>query len=230
MKKILPLILAAIAFSSASQAALVSYNATPTIGTTNTTFNFQVFNSDLGTLTAVELLLNSSVAGGSMSIDTTISEEDALLNSVTSYIRSSGTGLTQQNTTPITLSLNPGLAYNVPASTTQSFSVTGSQSLVPSPLTYSINSANWSSYLASGGVGNTPNFTGRAFTTFSITSDVTPASYNTLYTAASSYSIRYTYTPTPSGVPEPSQVAASLLVVGGLGIYFLRRRRKVATL
>jgi hypothetical protein len=230
MKKILPLLLAVIAFSSSSQAALVSYNATPTIGTSNTFFNFSVFNSDLGTLTAVDLLLNSSVAGGSVSIDTTSSGESATLNSLTSYVRTSGTGLTQQNTTPITLSLSPSLAYTVPNSSTQLFSVTGSPSFIPSTQTYSINSANWSSYMASGGSGNTPNFTGRAFTTFNITSDVQPATINSLFTAASNYTLRYTYTPTPSGVPEPSQVAASLLVIGGLGIYFLRRRRKVSTL
>ena len=121
MKKILSLLLAAIAFSSSSQAALVSYNATPTIGTSNTTFNFSLFNSDLGTLTAVDLLLNSSVAGGSVSIDTTVSGESAALNSLSSYVRTSGTGLTQQNTTSITLSLNPGLPYTVPAFSTQSF-------------------------------------------------------------------------------------------------------------
>jgi len=230
MKKILSLLLAAIAFSSSSQAALVSYNATPTIGTSNTTFNFSLFNSDLGTLTAVDLLLNSSVAGGSVSVNTNTSEEEATLNSLTSHIRTFGTGLTQQNTTPITLSLNPGLPYTVPAFSTQSFSVTGSPSLIPSAQTYSISSLDWSSYMASGGSGNTPNFTGRTFTTFNIISDVQPITSNSLYTAASSYTLRYTYTPTPSGVPEPSQVAASLLVVGGLGIYFLRRRRKVAAL
>jgi len=230
MKKILPLLLAAIAFSSSSQAALITYNATPTIGTSNTTFNFSLFNSDLGTLTAVDLLLNSSVAGGSVSVNTNTSEEEATLNSITSHIRTFGTGLAQQNTTSITLSLNPGLPYTVPAFSTQSFSVTGSPSLIPSAQTYSISSTDWSSYMNSGGVGNTPNFTGRTFTTFNIISDVQPITSNSLYTAASSYTLRYTYTPTPSGVPEPSQVAASLLVIGGLGIYFLRRRRKVASL
>jgi hypothetical protein len=230
MKKIFAILASVIAVVSSSQAALITYNATPTIGTTNTTFNFSLFNSNLGTLTAVDLILNSSVASGSVSVDTNSSEEDATVNSITSYLRTFGTGLTNQNTTPITLSLNPGLPYTVPAFSTQSFSVTGSPSLIPSAQTYSINSVNWSSYMVSGGVGNTPNFTGRTFATFNTIADVQPTTTNTLYTAASSYTIRYTYTPTPSGVPEPSQVAASLLVVGGLGIYLLRRRRKVAAL
>jgi hypothetical protein len=232
MKKIFAILASVIAVVSSSQAALITYNATPTIGTTNTTFNFSLFNSNLGTLTAVDLILNSSVASGSVSINTNTSEEDATLNSLTSYLRTFGTGLTNQNTTPITLSLNPGLPYTVPAFSTESFSVTGSPSLIPSAQTYSINSANWSSYMAAGGVGNTPNFTGRTFTTFNIITDVQPITSNSLYSAASSYTIRYTYNPVtpPSPVPEPSQVAASLLVVGGLGIYFLRRRRKVAAL
>ncbi len=41
--------------------------------------------------------------------------------------------------------------------------------------------------------------------------------------------LRYTYTPGTAPVPEPGQVAASLLLLGGIGGYvFIKRRRKSA--
>jgi hypothetical protein len=48
--------------------------------------------------------------------------------------------------------------------------------------------------------------------------------------APTSLTLRYTYTPSdPSAVPEPGQVAASLLLLGGIGGYvFIKRRRKSA--
>ena len=229
MKNLLLILLLAFLAASSSQAALITYTTNPTIGTSNTTFNFNVFDSDLGTLTAVDLILNSSIAGGSITVDTAISGEDATVTSVTSFLRTSGTGLTNQNTSSVPITFNPGLPYVQPADTFQFYNVTGSQALIPSAQTYAINPLNWSSYQVSGGVGNTPNFTGRTFTTITITSDVSPATSNSFYTAASSYTLRYTYTPAgPSPVPEPGQVAASLLVLGGLGIYFVLRRRRSA--
>jgi len=230
--KILTLIAGISIFTAAGAgAATLTYSASPTIGSTNTTFSFLKFDTGLGTLTAVDLLFNSSVAGGSVSIDTNSSGEDATFTNLSAFIRTSGTGLTQQNTTPVNLSLSPGLPTVVPADSTQSFSITGSQSLISSVQTYTINSANWSSYQDVGGVANTPNFTGRAMTSFSITSAVQPTTSNSLFTAASSYTLRYTYTPSgPVPVPEPGQVAASLLLLGGIGAYvFIKRRKKSAS-
>jgi hypothetical protein len=208
----------------------LTYNANPTIGTTNTAFTFNLFDSNLGSLTAVDLLLTSSTAGGSVSIDTNTSGEPAELTNLTGRIRTSGTGLTQQNTVAVSLSVSPGLPSTVSANSSQAFTVTGSQSLISSTLTYGIDPANWGSYQIAGGVGNTPNFTGLALTNFSITSDILPATSNSLFTAASSYTLRYTYTPSgPAPVPEPGQVAASLLLLGGIGAYyFVKRRRKSA--
>jgi hypothetical protein len=227
MKNYLLPLLAALLATSSVRAALILNTEDPTIGSTNTTFNFNLFNSDLGTLTAVDLLFNSSTAGGSVSVDTNTSGESALFSSMTSFVRTSGTGLSQQNTTPVTISLNPGLPNNQPADTFQTYNVTGTQSLISSVQTYSINPVNWASYQTPGGVGNTPNFTGRAFTTPTFTADVLPTFSNSLYAAVSSYTLRYTYTPAgPSPVPEPGQVAASLLLLGGIGTYFLIKRRR----
>lgn len=232
MKLSLKHILAGLLILSATgaNAATISHSATPTIGTTNTTFTFNLFDSDLGTLTAVDLILNSSVAGGSITVDTDISGESATVSSVTSFLRTSGTGLTNQNTTSVPITFNPGLPYVQPADTFQFYNVTGSQSLISSPQTYAINPLNWSSYQVSGGVGTTPNFTGRTFTNITLSSDSAPATSNAFYTAASSYTLRYTYTPSgPVPVPEPGQVAASVLLLGGIGAYvFIKRRRKSA--
>jgi hypothetical protein len=228
MRKFLPILLAACLAASSARAALVIQTVNPTIGTTNTTFNFNLFDSNLGTLTAVDLIFNSSIAGGSFSIDTRTSGEEATFQSITAFMRTSGTGLTNQNTASVGLTMSPSLPYVQDADTLQSYSVLGSQSLLASPLTYSINPANWSSYLVAGGVGNTPNFIGRAFTSATITSAAQPSTSNT-FTATSSYTLRYTYTPAdPSPVPEPGQVAASLLLIGGIGTYFLIKRRRTA--
>lgn len=227
MKNLLLILFSAFLATSSARAALILNTENPTIGTTNTTFNFQMFDSNLGTLTGVDLLFNSSIAVGSVSINTNTSGEDATFTNLSAFIRTSGTGLSQQNTTSVDLSLHPGLPSLVPADTIHSFSVTGSQSLIPSVLTYGINPANWGAYQNAGGVGNTPNFTGRALTSFSITSAVQPSTINTHFTAASSYTLRYTYTPT-NPVPEPGQVATSLLVLGGVGTYFALRRRRSA--
>lgn len=230
MKKLLLVSVGTVSIAASALAqSTLTYNASPTIGTTNTTFSFLKFDTGLGTLTAIDLLFNSSVAGGSVSIDTNSSGEDATLTNLSAFVRTSGTGLTQQNTTAVNLSLSPGLPSVVSANSSQSFSVTGSQSLISSIQTYAINSTNWSSYQNAGGVGNTPDFTGRAFTTFSITSAVQPITANTLFTAASSYTLRYTYTPSIAPIPEPGQVAASLLLLSGIGAYvFIKRRKKSA--
>jgi hypothetical protein len=209
----------------------LTYNANPTIGTTNTTFTFNLFDSNLGTLTAVDLLLTSSTAAGSVSVDTNSSGVSAEFTNLAASIRTSGTGLSNQFSPGVNLTLSPGLPYTVPEDDSQVFSVTGSQSLISSTQTYGINPANWSSYEVAGGSGNTPDFTGRAFTSFSITSFSQPATSNTLFTAPSNYTLRYTYTPSgPVPIPEPGQVAASLLLLGGIGTYvFLKRRKKSAT-
>ena len=90
--------IAILAAGGANAQSTSTYNASPSIATSNTSFSFQMFNSNLGTLTAVDLLFNSSVAGGSVSVNTLISGEDATFTNLAAFVRTSGTGLTQQNT------------------------------------------------------------------------------------------------------------------------------------
>jgi hypothetical protein len=213
--------------SAFAQSVTINQTVTPTLTTTSQTFTFNLFDSDLGTLTAVNLLLNSSVAGGSVSLTT--DAESAIFDSFTSRVRTSGTGLAPLETTAVPISLNPGLPNPQSANTLESYYVTGSQSLISSVQTYAINSLNWASYQTPGGAGNTPNFSARTFATQTLTTDGSPVFISTLYTAASSYTLRYTYTPGPAPIPEPGQVAASLLLLSGIGAYvFIKRRKKSA--
>jgi hypothetical protein len=218
------------ATSMVNAQSILTYNANPTIGTNNTTFTFSMFDSNLGTLTAVQLLLNSAVPGGSVLI-TASAIDDGEFNSMTSTLRTSGTGLSLQVTSPaLTVVFNPSLPETIAAGTNQTFSVVGSQSLISSVQTYNINSANFGSYQNVGGVGNTPNFTGRVTANFNVSGDTAPATSSDLFNSATSYTLRYTYTPSgPVPVPEPGQVAASVLLLGGIGAYyFVKRRRKSA--
>lgn len=228
MKKILPIILAAIAFSSASQAALITNTDSQTINAFGVAFEFDQFNSALGSLTAVELIINSSVPGGSF------------------YFTKSGTGSSAfssfkggiqvytdnftifDNYANRTLSATPvagnGTFQSSSSINNRTFNVSASQSLIASPITESISGDNWGDFTGSGKITIYGLFNSAATAT---NSNWGP-NYDNLI-APTSLTLQYTYSET-SGVPEPSQVAASLLVVGGLGIYFLRRRRKVATL
>jgi hypothetical protein len=59
---------------------------------------------------------------------------------------------------------------------------------------------------------------------FTASKNITP-NYTNLF-ATTSMTLRYTYTAAPSGVPEPRQVAASLLVLVGVGGYAFMKRKK----
>jgi hypothetical protein len=77
------------------------------------------------------------------------------------------------------------------------------------------------------GTGLTPTFT--LFLNNSMTATPTPSTTFNLLAPNTSVTLRYTYTPSTAPVPEPGQVAASLLLLGGIGGYvFIKRRRKPA--
>jgi len=220
------------AVAGSSTAATSTFNATPTLQTSNSTFSFSKFDTNLGSLTAVDLLLNSATVSGNIILNAG-SDASGALNSVSGLIRTSGSGMTTSNSTFTSLNFNPTLPVTPNPDTTESFALLGGQSLIGSPLTFSIGSGFWSSYQNSGGTGNTPNFTGRLVLSGSYSSGATDLSLTTsgLASSLSSYTLRYTYTtsPGPSPVPEPGQVAASLLLLGGIGGYvFIKRRRKSA--
>jgi hypothetical protein len=108
----------------------------------------------------------------------------------------------------------------------RTFSVAGSQSLVASvPFTQSIALSAWGDFIGTGSLNLYSVFNALAVADGS---NVTP-NYTNLV-APTSLTVQYTYTPSgPTAVPEPGQVAASLLLLGGIGAYyFVKRRRKSA--
>ena len=128
MKKILSLLLAAIAFSSSSQAALITSNQTSTwnLNTTSQSFTFNQFDSALGTLTAVDLIFNSATLTGGLSLtsngtarsitgfSSSISVTGTGINTVAETAAYTGIGYTGNKTSiPIT---NPGRTFTMNAS------------------------------------------------------------------------------------------------------------------
>jgi hypothetical protein len=229
MKKIFAILASVIAVVSSSQAALITSNQTSTwnLTTTSQSFTFNQFNSALGTLTAVDLIFNSATLAGGLTLTATSSPRT--INGLESVITITGTGITSfVTTTPYGSIAFTGTKTNIPVSG-RSFTINGSQSAVDAPETLSLLDSNPSyTPFIGGGTFNFGSFltvdpTGTTANTSNLT-----VTGDTLASVAN-VTLRYTYTDT-STVPEPSQVAASLLVIGGLGIYFLRRRRKVAAL
>jgi hypothetical protein len=218
------MILAAASLASA-HAALLTQTVSQNVTTTGSHFTFNQFNTSLGTLTAVDLIINSSNASGNF----TLSRSNAGLNLSASYTGlEMGLGIADPydnvfigSYQAISTSGNSSIAK----ASTNTYLVIGNQSLLDSePYTASIASGAWSYYQGS----STVTLYSEVFATayFTAGRNITP-NYDNLF-ANTSTTLRYTYTPTPSGVPEPSQMVASLLVIAGLGIYFLRRRKVVA--
>ena len=227
MKNLLLILLSAFLAVSSSQAALITYTDSKNVYSTGTSFSFSQFNSSLGTLTAIDLIINSITPSGSITV-TNNAGDPMSVDAVESRFRlpaNSPLGLTAYSSSYTSLSTSPDSSgYNLGGSSSQAFAVLGGQSLINfAPVTRSISSSAFSSYLGSGTVSFNSSVQNQIDTMgedYSVTS--------TGYYGVTSLTLRYTYTEAPSPVPEPGQVAASLLVLGGLGIYFLLRRRRSA--
>ena len=112
----------------------------------------------------------------------------------------------------------------------QVYTLSSSQSLIAGTQTYSVSGSPWTLFQSPGGTGTTPTFTAALISGVAF-SDIVTNFPDVTYSlsAASNFTLRYTYTPSTAPVPEPGQVAASLLLLGGIGGYvFIKRRRKPA--
>ena len=210
--------------------ATVSYSDDRNVVSSGLTgFTFNQFDSSLGTLTAVDLLISSSAPSGNMTVTNTDASNTANVVGISSALNFlSGTGHSGYAGSSTTLSTSPNSSfYTIPALGSQLFEVNSGQSLIGGTTqTISINSANFASYIGLGTV------TFNAFATVNVnTFGATYSVNSSSYFSATEASLRYTYTPAgPVPVPEPGQVAASLLLLGGIGAYvFLKRRKKTAT-
>jgi hypothetical protein len=220
-----------IAFFGAASAAMaqstLTYNATQNLTTGGASFTFNQFNSSLGTLSAIDLIINSSTLQGNATINRT-SGTRTISDMIALLIVDPAAGFSGYTGTSLTYDRSPSGNIIVSSGTpTQLVTVTGTtQSLIGgSPITLSINSANFSSYTGLGNVSfDAAIFAGETQTGIGAAT----VAYNNLL-SPTSLTLRYTYSTDPTPIPEPGQVAASLLLLGGIGAYyFVKRRRKSA--
>ena len=236
MKTLIKSAVLGLALAGVSQAvhasSYVTQNVTQSVDTNSgASFTFNQFNSTLGTLTAVDLLINSSTPTGSALVT-----NNSLNNAVTvRFIKTDldifadptlgfagyDGAVIDLNTTP---TAKQPTTFIISALGSQNFTVNAGQSLIGgAPQTFSISS-NFSAYQGGGSV----SFFGVSSINLT-TIGSTYAVDSSLYSALTSTTLRYTYTPGTAPVPEPGQVAASLLLLGGIGGYvFIKRRRKSA--
>jgi hypothetical protein len=229
MKNLIKSAIVGLALVGVAQAVptTVTQNSTQNVTTNDTSFTFNQFNPSLGTLSAVDLILNSSVSGGSVGAtnqtgtDMTITDFDTRFR----LNANSTLGIAAYNTAYVSINTSPDWnVTTIPANSSSTFSILGGQSLLSSPVTRPISNSSLSQYIGLGTItfaAKIQNVISATAATFGVDS--------TNNFAATSMSLRYTYTPSVNPVPEPGQVAASLLLLGGIGGYvFIKRRRKPA--
>jgi hypothetical protein len=221
------------ASAAMAQSTILSNAQTPTLTTTNSTFSFSRFDSNLGTLTAVDLLLNSASISGSILV-TNDSGDPNTLSVLQSRVQIFNSGLAPNPRQTLNQSLFTALTPTpgeLAPTQSATYTLSSPQSLISSVFTSSISGSPWSLYQAAGGGGSTPTFNARISNGVQF-SDIVSSFPDVNYSlsADTNFTLRYTYTPSgPVPVPEPGQVAASLLLLGGIGAYyFVKRRRKSA--
>ncbi len=235
MKNLLLIIVAGSVFATGgavAQSTITTTAQTPTLTGTNSTFSFSRFDSSLGNLTAVDLLLNSASVSGSISVFNDSDDPNTLLTLQT-RVRIWNAGLTPNpRSTSITqlISVLTPTPAEISPGDTQGYSLSSSQSLISGQQVYGVSGSPWASFQAPNGTGTTPIFTAsliNAVTFLEAAGNFPDVTYS--LSGATNFTLRYTYTPAPAPVPEPGQVAASLLLLGGIGAYvFIKRRKKSA--
>jgi hypothetical protein len=231
MKNLIKSAIVGLALVGVAQAATLDRSDSRSLITSSTsTFTFNKFDTSLGVLSAVNLLITSSTPTGSAEVTNnsptsivdvlSIDSRIQILGNATLGLSSGYTGnYTNLDTTP------DALFYPINPLSSQTFTVDPGQSLIGSTtVSLSISKGSLSAYQGSG------NVSFRALT--GITLNTIGSTYSvdsSLYSALTSMTLRYTYTPGTAPVPDPGQVAASLLLLGGIGGYvFIKRRRKQA--
>jgi hypothetical protein len=215
------------AASMVNAQSILTSNSTNNVTESGTIFTFNQFDSSLGSLSAVDLIINSSTIQGSFTLNRTsgsrtYSDFTAALSIDPSF------GFIGYDSTALSFNRSPSGDITMSSGNpNQLVSVSGTnQSLIGgSPVTLSI-AGPFTSYIGLSTVGFSSALlfgddnTGSGSTSINNANVISPTSMT----------LRYTYTPSgPAVVPEPGQVAASLLLLGGIGAYyFVKRRRKSA--
>jgi len=217
------LALALVAGLSASSQAAISYQSvTNPVTTDGTTFNFSQFNSALGTLNSITFSIVSSVDSGSFFVQNnnvrsvSVKTPRDFLTVVDN--QASGADYNGNNKTLVTTPATGVAGYSLAGNTTKTFTVTPASLIGVGPVDYDL-SAFLAYYTGTGLVSfNASIAPSVSITGGSVTFDMSTVDNTT------AMSLAYDYT--TAAVPEPSQVAASLLLVGGIAGFVIVRRRK----
>ena len=236
MKTLIKSAIIGLALAGVAQAVTTNYvtqNLTQNVSTTTSNFTFDQFDSTLGTLSAIDLIINSSTLQGNITLTRTSGIRNYTdLNAALELVGGATLlpDLTDGEYASPSLSYNRTPSGNFTMNSTSSFrtfTVNGTtQSLIgASPVTLSINSSVFANYTGSGTVLYTSailvgdNSNGSGITNTNDSNLLSPTSLT----------LRYSYTTGSAAVPEPGQVAASLLLLAGIGGYVFIKRRRAAT-
>jgi hypothetical protein len=155
MKNLIKSAIVGLALVGVAQAVptTVTQNSTQNVTTNDTSFTFNQFNPSLGTLSAVDLILNSSVSGGSVGAtnqtgtDMTITDFDTRFR----LNANSTLGIAAYNTAYVSINTSPDWnVTTIPANSSSTFSILGGQSLLSSPVTRPISNSSLSQYIGLG--------------------------------------------------------------------------------
>ena len=227
-----PLVLGIVLLSASGKAsaATQTFSNNQTFTESGVSFTFTQFNASLGSLSAIDLIINSSVPSGSVSFTKTgagSSTYQSLFGGLAIYDPFT-LDTYFDNGTSISLVTTPnagnGTFNSASASANKTFTLSGGQSLIASiPTTSSISNTYWGNFIGNSQIQLEGIFNALA----SASGNNVSPNYSNL-SAPTSLTLQYTYTPT-SAVPEPGQVAASILLLGGIGVYlYIKRRRPSA--
>ena len=224
MKKTLFVLALAAGLSTSSQAAVSYQSLTNTVSGAGTTFNFSKFNSSLGTLNAITFSILSSVDSGSFFVQNN-NVGSVLVRTPRDFLtvvdnQASGADYYGNNRTLVTTPATGATGFSLAGNSSQTFTITPVSLIGVGPVDYDLSSY-FAAYTGSGFVSfNAAIAPSVTITGGSVTFDMSGVDNTT------AMSLTYDYT--AAAVPEPSQVAASMLLIGGIAGFLIVRRRKAA--
>ena len=225
MKKTLLTLALAAGLISSSQAGTVFQTVSHTFGNSApTSFYFSQFNSSLGTLTGISYSIVSSADSGTFYVENNNagivgvkSPKDYLTvaDNQGGYANYDGNN-TSILSDPATLATAP---FQLGGNSSQTFTVTPKSLIGTGTIDTDLFAFNAAAYTGAGLVSFDATISPSVTVTGgSVTFDMSGVSNTTQMT------MTYTYDTAP--VPEPSQVAASMLLLGGFAGFVIIRRRK----
>jgi hypothetical protein len=239
--KILTLLAGISIFAACGASAVpttITQNITASASSSGTSFTFNTFDATLGTLNAVDLFIVSSTIQGSFTLNKT-GGGNATITSIKNTLNiqgASGSGLSNDDgntfqSTALEFNRNPSgtiILFGNATNSNRLVTINGtSQSIISSSTQVTLGGDFLFSYYIGDGV-STFNYNVFNQLEYSNSGSTFANNTNNILTPTT-LSLRYSYTTDPSPVPEPGQVAASLLLLGGIGAYvFIKRRKKSA--